>query len=871
VAKPSEQEQFEQRARESADLSAGIIGSAMDAIVALDDAQRIVLFNAAAEEIFGCPANEAIGSSVERFIPQRFREGHSTRVRRFSESGVTNRTLHSLGKLWGLRANGEEFPIEASISTVTSGDKRFYTAVIRDVTERHRAEEAIRESEQRFRLVADTAPVLMWMSGTDKLCTYFNKPWLDFTGRSVEEELGSGWAEGVHPDDLQRCLQIYSQFFDRREQFEMEYRLRRHDGQYRWILDIGVPRFNQDRSFVGYIGICVDVTERMQAEETVKKSELQYRTIVETTNEGVWLLDSKLHTSYVNRQAAKLLGYEPREMVGRSVLDFYYPEDVEHKKQVLMRRQQGVGEQIEERLRRKDGSELWVRLAATPVFKDSGEFDGALAMMSDITERRLADQQRLLAEQMLRESEQQFRTLAEAIPQLCWMARGDGHIFWYNQRWYTYTGTTPEQMEGWGWQSVHDPRTLPSVLERWKSSISTGEPFDMVFPLRGADGVFHPFLTRVMPMKGADGLVARWFGTNTDVTELRDVQEQLRANVEWLRLAQWAARIGTFDFDIRSGVDTWTPETEALYGLPPGGFDGTLSAFENLVHPDDRQRVMEATYKTITTGEPTEGEWRAVWPDGSVHWIAGRGQLLRDQSGEPWRLIGVNLDITESKRAQEALLGMTRKLVEAQEQERARIARELHDDITQRLALLSIEIDQTQHHPTEISSEVPEPIHQLSNKAREIANDISALSHELHSSKLDFLGIVGGMRSWCREFGERQKLQIDFESHNVPQLPHEISLCLFRVLQEALQNAAKHSGATRIEVRLVESSGEFHLTVSDSGKGFDINAPGQSRGLGLTSMQERVRLVGGTFAIDSKPEAGTTIKVRVVIPPVNSN
>src|SRR6516165_2024578 len=242
----NEREQLDRRVRESADLLADIIGSAMDAIIATDDAQRIVLFNAAAEKIFVCPATEAIGSSVERFIPQRFRAGHSSRVRRFDESGVTNRTLHGLGTLWGLRATGEEFPIEASISKVESGGKKLFIAVIRDITERHRAEEAVRESEQRFRLVADTAPVLMWMSDADKLCTYFNKPWLDFTGRSIEGELGNGWAEGVHPDDLERCLDTYKQSFDRHEEFRMEYRLRRYDGEYRWLIDIGVPRFNKD-------------------------------------------------------------------------------------------------------------------------------------------------------------------------------------------------------------------------------------------------------------------------------------------------------------------------------------------------------------------------------------------------------------------------------------------------------------------------------------------------------------------------------------------------------------------------------------------------------------------------------------------------
>jgi PAS domain S-box-containing protein len=143
------------------------------------------------------------------------------------------------------------------------------------------AEDAIRESEERFRLVANTAPVLIWMSDADKLCTYFNDPWLEFTGGSLESQLGNGWANGVHSEDLERCLRIYTEAFDRRERFRMEYRLRRHDGEYRWILDIGVPRFNQHRSLGGYIGSCIDVSERKHAEGALQESEGRFRLAAE--------------------------------------------------------------------------------------------------------------------------------------------------------------------------------------------------------------------------------------------------------------------------------------------------------------------------------------------------------------------------------------------------------------------------------------------------------------------------------------------------------------------------------------------------------------------------------------------------------------
>jgi len=218
------------------------------------------------------------------------------------------------------------------------------------------------------------------------------------------------------------------------------------------------------------------------------------------------------------------------------------------------------------------------------------------------------------------------------------------------------------------------------------------------------------------------------------------------------------------------------------------------------------------------------------------------------------------VDITERKLAETALANVSRKLIEAQEKERTRIGRELHDDVTQRLVMLALELEHLEDNPSEVRSRVQE----LRKQTTEISNDVQALSHELHSSKVEYLGAVRGMKGWCNEFGERQGLQIEFKSPNAQiSLPREIGLCLFRILQEALHNAVKHSGVKRIEVQLREDSGEIHLVVSDSGRGFDLETALQGRGLGLASMQERVRLVNGTIEIQSKPIGGTTVHARV--------
>jgi len=156
------------------------------------------------------------------------------------------------------------------------------------IEERVAGQTELRESEARFRIVADAAPVLIWMAGTDKLCTFFNKPWLEFTGRSAEQELGNGWAEGVHPDDLQTCLQVYTSGFDARQAFVMQYRLRRNDGEYRWVSDHGVPRYDAQGTFAGYIGSCLDVTELMTKDEALRQSEESMRLAAAAVNLGIW-------------------------------------------------------------------------------------------------------------------------------------------------------------------------------------------------------------------------------------------------------------------------------------------------------------------------------------------------------------------------------------------------------------------------------------------------------------------------------------------------------------------------------------------------------------------------------------------------------
>jgi len=231
------------------------------------------------------------------------------------------------------------------------------------------------------------------------------------------------------------------------------------------------------------------------------------------------------------------------------------------------------------------------------------------------------------------------------------------------------------------------------------------------------------------------------------------------------------------------------------------------------------------------------------------------------------RLVGMIADITDRVRAEEALASISRKLIEAQEQERTRIARELHDDISQRLALLTFGIQRVKENVSVSADELWRQLDGLEKHTSEIAADVQTLSHELHTSQLEYLGLVAAMRGFCTELATKQKVKIDFtHEHIPPAVPEETALCLFRVMQEALNNAAKHSGVRFFEVKLEGSPREISLAVRDFGVGFDPNLAKATRGLGLINMRERVNLVNGMFSITSSPQSGTEVSVRVPLP-----
>ena len=587
----TERKQIQERLVESQDRLEGIISSAMDAIIAIDEEQRIVMFNHSAEIMFRCPVQSAIGASIERFIPE-----HS----RATETGVTNRATGAVRALSGRRSSGEEFPIEASISQLQVGGKKLLTVIIRDITERKRAEEV------QFRHAA----------------------------------------------------------------------------------------------------------------------------IVESSDDAIISLDLSGRITSWNIGAQRMYGYTEAEAVGRPVAMIIPPDLREEEARVLERLRTGERVDRHETVRlAKDGTRIDVSLTISPLRDSTGRTFGLSKIARDITLSKKA-------EAALRESEERFRHVANTAPVMIWMSGPDKGCTYFNQSWLNFTGRSLHAELGAGWAEGMHPDERAASLKSYESAFDRREPFEMEYRLRRHDGEYR-----------------------------------------WL-------------FD---------------RGVPRFDADGSFAGY-----------------------------------------------------------IGSCIDVTDRKLAQESLSDMSRKLIEAQEQERTWIARELHDDINQRIALVLVNLERLQRDFSPLTPAVTQRLTEIQENLSTLGSDVQALSHHLHSSKLEYLGIAAAAASFCNELSEEHGVEVELHSESVPRhVPQEIALCLFRVLQESLQNALKHSGSKRFEVWLTGAPSKIELTVRDRGVGFDLEEALRGRGLGITSMKERLKLVRGELFIDSHLAQGTLIRATV--------
>ena len=337
--------------------------------------------------------------------------------------------------------------------------------------------------------------------------------------------------------------------------------------------------------------------------------------------------------------------------------------------------------------------------------------------------------------------------------------------------------------------------------------------------------------------------------------------DPLLKSEEWLKLAAKGSPMGLWYWNEETRYVCWDAKACEMFGVELVG-EIPLETFYRCLYPDDRERVVEVWRHQLEKRLPYDLEYRTLRPDGIIRWVHALGSGYYDELGTPLRMVGVVFDITERKEADQERLDLAGRLINAQEQERTRLARELHDDFSQRLAMLAVDLEQAEEMVNE--PEVREELHKLSNEIGEIGTDLHSVSHRLHSSTLEILGLTEGIRSFCAEFSSQQAIEVEFVDEGVPKSTNpDTALCLFRIVQEGLRNVRVHSRATKVDVWLQGNTEAISLTLSDNGVGFKLSDCVASHGIGLRSMRERARILCGTFKLQSWPGQGTRIAVTV--------
>jgi PAS domain S-box-containing protein len=406
---------------------------------------------------------------------------------------------------------------------------------------------------------------------------------------------------------------------------------------------------------------------------------------------------------------------------------------------------------------------------------------------------------------------------------------------------------------------VH-PEDRSFVEDCLAALISEGKPFSIdhriVLP-DGSDRFLHS-MARVE--RGADGRPVHLFGIAQDISDRKQAEDR------YVRATE-AGRVGVWDWDLKTDAIFVDPWLKNLLGYEDHEIQNNINDWGSNVHPDDAALVMAEANKHLDgVTDRYEVEHRMVHKDGSTIWFLARGTALRDDQGRPYRMTGTDTDITENKLAREELLELGGRLVSLQEQERSRIARELHDDVCHRIALLATELQFAAESSPESGPQMSEKAGEIFQRLKELSEDVHDLSHRLHPRSLARLGLTEAIGNLCRAIGERRRMELVFEERDIPDsIGDDAALCLFRVAQESLRNVVKHSRARSAKVELCGGEGEVRLTITDSGAGYDPDQVKEKNGLGMISMRERLRALGGRLSIQSAPGEGTRVEAIVPI------
>jgi PAS domain S-box-containing protein len=507
------------------------------------------------------------------------------------------------------------------------------------------------------------------------------------------------------------------------------------------------------------------------------------------------------------------------------------------------------------------------------------------------------------AEEALRDSEERFRTLGDHMSQFAWMIDQSGDAVWFNRRWYEYTGTTIDEMRGWGWRNVHHPDHEERVVSSWRHALATGEPWDETFPLRGADGQYRWFLTRAIPIHDAHGNIVRWFGTNTDITALRDAAAALQESQERLRAIVETAVDGIITIDESGTIQSVNPAVERIFQYPIEELIGQnvkilMPAPDHHRHDDYLQRYRETGERKIigigreVMGRRKDGSTFPIELSISESTLPGNRfftGILRDVTQrkiaeEELRVLTVELDkrvairTQELVQSQDRLRALATELNLAEQRERKKLAEELHDHLQQVLVLGKLKVAQARQ-----SSGLSDLMKQLEEIFSVALTYTRTLVAELSPAVLRERGLTEALK-WLSDYMQKYGMVVRVTLPQTFQLelPEDQKILLFQCVRELLINSSKHSGSHEAWVSLEEGQGQLRIHVQDKGVGFDLafvatsaTIPGGalSSQFGLFSIRERMKALGGKLDIRSSPGNGTTaiLELPVIHPRKTKN
>jgi PAS domain S-box-containing protein len=608
-------------------------------------------------------------------------------------------------------------------------------------------------------------------------------------------------------------------------------------------------------------------TGHSNADEVSNAIEQRLRLIIDTIPTIVWRKLPDGSADFLNRNFREYTGLSLEHGLGWGWMNAFHPED-RLKEEWQAAFAGGKPFEKEARLRRADGQYRWFLIRAVPLLDEQRNIVRWYGTTSDIDD--------------LKRAEDRARLMIDTMPTMAWTIRPDGIVDFVNQRSLDYGGLSlAEQIED-PTRAVH-PEDLPRVMKKWLADMAAGNPSEDEMRMRRADGEYRWFLVRTAPLRDEQGNVVKWFGVSIDIEDRKQAEEALRSTEseqrhiaaqlerERARLveAQEMAKIGSWEAELASLSVIWSEQTHRIFETDPSRFHPTRPKFREFIHPEDRARVDGAFVASLDNRSPCTVEYRIVMPDCRVKILEERWQAFHDEEGKPIRVAGTCRDITERVRAEEELRRLSGQLLRLQDEERRRIARDLHDSTGQDLVALATTLSQIHASIPSSGRKLRKLASQCQALADQCIRDVRTLSYLLHPPMLDEAGLEDAIRHYAGGFTERTGIELELEiPPRLGRMKPHAELALFRVVQESLTNIQRHSGSSKAKIRIERDPGKFTLEISDKGSGISGSMRRRNGkmpfglGVGIPSMHERVALIGGHLDIESS-SGGTTVRVTI--------